>query len=256
MRTRFLGVSLAVLMAVGVGAPLAQAQAYNQPNDQNYQAQQQDYQDRQQDYQAKQQDYQAQQDNYRDAQSQYQDQKAAYMARRDAYLRDRDAYDARYGQGAFYRYWHDRHDEYDVRYGVGAWEHDYDGPVAYGDPHAVWVARHDAWVRDREAYDRYHGEGAFVIYWRDHPGDYDVRYGAGAYEHDYGAPVAYEGRDESCRQHQENHEVAGAVIGGLAGAALGSNVASGGGRTGGALIGGALGVGAGAAIGRDSAHCD
>ena len=49
-------------------------------------------------------------------------------------MHDRAAYDARYGDGAFVRYWRDNPGEYDRRYGSGAYEHDYGAPVAYEDP--------------------------------------------------------------------------------------------------------------------------
>jgi hypothetical protein len=56
----------------------------------------------------------------------------------------------------------------------------------------------------------------------------------------------------NCVRQEEGRSTAGAIIGGILGAVIGSNAASGGGRTGGAIIGGALGAAAGSAIARDS----
>ena len=47
----------------------------------------------------------------------------------------------------------------------------------------------------------------------------------------------------------------GALLGGIAGAVLGSNVARGGGREGGAIIGGVGGAALGADIAKNSTHC-
>ncbi|MDE2486143.1 MAG: glycine zipper 2TM domain-containing protein [Alphaproteobacteria bacterium] len=59
-----------------------------------------------------------------------------------------------------------------------------------------------------------------------------------------------------CEQQKHNHGTAGAVIGGLAGAALGNSLAHGGGRTGGTIIGGLAGAAIGNNIGRSSTKCD
>ncbi len=55
---------------------------------------------------------------------------------------------------------------------------------------------------------------------------------------------------ENCRRAEANRTTGGAIIGGILGAVIGSNLASGGGRTGGAILGG---VG-GAALGASVAH--
>lgn len=100
--------------------------------------------------------------------------------------------------------------------------------------------------------------------------DYDRRYGYGAYLRAYGpAPVWNEadwvgryGRDASyagydpCRQRSNNNAVAGGVIGALAGAALGSNVAARNARTEGAVLGALVGGALGANIGKKAAKCD
>ena len=92
-----------------------------------------------------------------------------------------------------------------------------------------------------------------MAYYVNHPGEYDARFGPGAYVHDFGQPVAYEGED--CHQVKKDHEVVGGVLGAVAGAVIGSNVASGGGRLGGSIIGGVLGAGAGSAIAKSGTHC-
>ncbi|THD54211.1 MAG: glycine zipper 2TM domain-containing protein [Phenylobacterium sp.] len=57
-----------------------------------------------------------------------------------------------------------------------------------------------------------------------------------------------------CVDRRDNHTAAGAIIGGILGAVIGSNVSGRHSRTGGSIIGGALGATAGAAIGANSAE--
>ena len=99
--------------------------------------------------------------------------------------------------------------------------------------------------------------------------DYDRRYGYGSYERRYGA---YDNRrddnsgsydrpgrayaDTGCRDRRSSNGVGGGLIGGIAGAVIGSNVAARHNRTGGAIIGGVVGGLAGNAIGRSTVHCD
>ncbi|MFZ4120660.1 MAG: glycine zipper 2TM domain-containing protein [Caulobacterales bacterium] len=64
------------------------------------------------------------------------------------------------------------------------------------------------------------------------------------------------GVDPHCAQQRQNRMVAGALIGGVAGAVLGNNVAARNAQTEGTVLGGAVGAAAGAAIGRQSARCD
>lgn len=59
--------------------------------------------------------------------------------------------------------------------------------------------------------------------------------------------------DDACRTSKTNKGTAGAVIGGLAGAVLGSNIAGRGDRTEGAVIGGVAGALIGNGVGRSSA---
>lgn len=62
---------------------------------------------------------------------------------------------------------------------------------------------------------------------------------------------------QQCQQSQRNRTVGGALIGGIAGAVLGHNVAGGhGSRDEGTALGAIVGAVAGGAIGRNTANCD
>jgi hypothetical protein len=62
---------------------------------------------------------------------------------------------------------------------------------------------------------------------------------------------------DPCHQHKRSNGTAGAVLGGIAGAVIGSNIPHHhGARTGGAIIGGVAGAAIGNSIGRSSTHCD
>lgn len=60
---------------------------------------------------------------------------------------------------------------------------------------------------------------------------------------------------DPCRRSSSNRGTTGGLIGALAGAAIGSNVAARNARTEGAVLGGLVGAVAGAKIGKDSAAC-
>ena len=166
-----------------------------------------------------QQDYQRQQDKYHDAQADYQNRTDDYVAGQQAYQHERERFE-----------------------------------------------------RERAEYNARHGAGAFERYYREHHDEYDSHYGRGAYDRDFAERRdgdehrGYERRADNdfyrdyrsspCEQRQQNHEIAGGVIGALAGGALGSSVARGGGRPGGLVIGAVLGGVVGADIGRSSARCD
>ena len=61
---------------------------------------------------------------------------------------------------------------------------------------------------------------------------------------------------DPCKRDKTNRATVGGVIGALAGAAIGSNVAARGVRTEGAVLGGAVGAVGGAMVGNRSAACD
>ena len=68
-----------------------------------------------------------------------------------------------------------------------------------------------------------------------------------------GAPARYDAY--ACQDAKHQNQTAGGIIGALAGAVIGSNLAAhGGGRTGGALLGAAAGAAVGSNIGVSSAH--
>jgi hypothetical protein len=91
--------------------------------------------------------------------------------------------------------------------------------------------------------------------------EYDRRYGYGAYSRqngafDYNGPGRGAASSYDCSRQRSNSATAGGIIGALAGAAIGSNVAGRGVRTEGAVLGAIVGGAAGVAIGRNSAQCD
>lgn len=126
----------------------------------------------------------------------------------------------------------------------------------YAAQRRAYEAKREQYLRDQAAYDRRYGRGAYVRQygeWR-----YDPYANSADY---YGRDVAYTGgyapyRDSPCEQNRDNRTAAGAIIGALAGAALGSNVASSGVRTEGAVLGALVGGVAGGSIGRNTARCD
>jgi hypothetical protein len=152
----------------------------------------------------------------------------------DRYESDRSAYDANRGdyQAARRDYerrradWERARADYDARYGYGAYAR------VYG-PQPVWDDDHWSDARPPVARD----------YGRD-----DAR--------DYGRDSAYTA-NVGCRPNNNGAVTAG-IIGALAGAALGSNVAAHGHRSDGAVLGGVVGAGVGAAVGHanDRYKCD
>jgi hypothetical protein len=142
----------------------------------------------------------------------------------------------------------------------------------YQNDRAAYESNRGDYDAARRDYDRRRAD------WERARADYDSRYGYGAYIRAYGpqpvwdterwgpydAPAAgYYGRDTAytsgagCRSNNNSAVTAG-LIGALAGAALGSNVAGRGVRTEGAVLGGAVGAGLGAAVGHanDKYKCD
>jgi hypothetical protein len=69
-------------------------------------------------------------------------------------------------------------------------------------------------------------------------------------------PLLMRVADSPCEDRKSANGTAGTVLGALAGAAIGSNLARGGGRTGGAIIGGVAGAAVGSNVGRNSVNCD
>lgn len=185
----------------------------------------------------------------------YDADRADYASRQAEYQRARDDYEDRLD-----RYERDR-DRYDRRYGVGAYARAYGPAPAWDDAYwtdryrrVTWSSRDEferrlaQYERDRRTYDRENGYGA-----------YERRYGPPPVwsATDYGRDAAYTGAyNDPCRSRRTGNSVAGGLIGALAGAAIGSNVAARNARTEGAVLGALVGGVAGTAIGRSTAKCD
>jgi hypothetical protein len=140
----------------------------------------------------------------------------------------------------------------------------------YQDAQADYQSRQRDYQRQQEAY-RERREA-----YEQARADYDARYGYGAYARrygsfesrypaydasDYGRDVGYNDyyapyRNSPCEQRRSDRQVAGGLIGALAGAAIGSNIGGHGARTEGAVLGAVAGGLVGANIGRSSAQCD
>lgn len=194
-----------------------------------------------QQYQRDLRDYDNDRADYASRQAEYQRARDDYDARRDRYERDRDRYDRRYGAGAYARtngpapawddaYWTDRYRS-----------------VSWSD-RGEFDRRLAQYERDRATYDRENGYGAYARRYGPAPA-----WSAG----DPGRGPSYAGGyNDPCRDQKTTNSVAGGLIGALAGAALGSNVAARNARTEGAVLGALVGGVAGTAIGRSTAKCD
>jgi len=123
---------------------------------------------------------------------------------------------------------------------------------AYANDRVAYENRRAQYLRDRAAYDRRYGTGAYdrryPDYYRDYYRPYGERYGADRYGVDSSARV------NTC--DSRNNTVAGGLLGALAGAALGSNVAARNARTEGAVLGAVVGGAIGAKVGQSTARCD
>jgi hypothetical protein len=161
-------------------------------------------------------------------QQQYQQDREGYEARKDAYDDRRDNYEASRADYRRARADYDRH--------------------------------HAQWERARADYDARHGYGTYVRLYGPAPAWDTARWGP------YGPPNAvYNGRPTAyvapppvtCR-NDHTAATAGGILGALAGAALGSNIAASGHRGDGAVLGGVVGAGIGASVGNahDRYLCD
>ena len=215
-------------LALAMAAP---AFAQSQP-DYQYQRPPPDYQPGQPSYQPTQQ--------YQEQQQRYQQDQRDYQQRRDAYDANRQAYDQRRDTYAY------------QREGYAQAKADYDARIA-------------AWQRARDRYDRIHGYGAYVAIYPAPVWDvarWGPLYPAQAYYPAYPAPAAgYYARNSAyvttCR-NDHSGRTAGAVLGGLAGAVLGSNLSAPGRHSENAALGGVLGAVVGGAVGtaHDRYKCD
>jgi hypothetical protein len=137
---------------------------------------------------------------------------------------------------------------------------DYDRRRAdYDRARADYQARRDHYEAERARYDERYGYGAYARVYGPAPvwnqAYWDAQYAPAPAAGSYGRDTAYV---DPCRHTEKNDQVAGGLIGALAGAALGSNVAASGRHTEGAVLGGVVGGLAGASIGRSAgkSHCD
>lgn len=169
----------------------------------------------------------------RDAQEQYQNDRRDYEARKDAYDARKETYDA-------------HRDNYEAsRAGYQAARADYD-------------RRYADWERARADYDARYGRDAYMRRYGPAPRWDDARWGpyGAPTANVYGRPTTYNG-PVTCR-NDHSSATAGGILGALAGAALGSNIAAGGHRSDGAILGGIVGAGIGASVGNanDKYKCD
>jgi hypothetical protein len=225
---RSLTYGLASALALATAAP---AFAQYQPSYQ-YQRPSPDYQAGQPSYQPTPQ-YEQDRERYEQQQRDYQASRQDYDQRRDAYDQRRDNYASQ-------------------REGYAQAKADYDARLA-------------AWQRERDRYDRIHGYGAYV---RIYPmpiwdtARWGPLYPAQAYAYPAYPPSAtYYGRNTAYATGCHNDHTgrtAGAVLGGLAGAVLGSNLSAAGRHGENAALGGVLGAVVGGAVGNahDRYKCD
>lgn len=159
-------------------------------------------------------------------------------------------YDAQYGPGAYDRYQQARaeddrqnaqaHDDaqrrdYDAQYGLGAYERSQVDDQARANEDRRYAQSAQTYDGQRRAY--------------------DAQYGAGAYDR-YQADQQARADAQACHDQRKGNELAGGVLGGIAGAVIGSNVTRGGGREGGTIIGAGAGALAGSQIAKGQTNCN
>jgi hypothetical protein len=170
----------------------------------------------------------------------------------DEYLRQQQDYDAQRQQydqqQQSYQYQQDQYRDSRDRYR--------NQRLSYADARRAYDRRLAEWEAARADYDARYGYGAYIRYhprpvWNEayYMGPPRYSYDASRYGYDASATVV------PCNN---NAAVGGGVIGAIAGAVLGSNVAARNARPEGAIVGGVLGAAAGSAIGHahDRYKCD
>jgi len=215
---------VSALALATVSPAMAQYQTAPQYQPQQYDRDSRAYQSDSQ-YQPSQQYQPTQQ--YQDEQQQYQRERRDYDARRQSYETRRDNYEATRAD--------------------------------YRAARADYERRRARWERARADYDARYGYGAYVRIYGPAPVWDEARWGrydAPAVGY-YGRPAAAYAGPVTCR-NDHSGATAGGILGALAGAALGSNIAAHGVRTEGAVLGGVVGAGVGAAVGNahDKYRCD
>lgn len=252
----------ASVLALAMALP-ATAQTYRQT--QESQRQQEVYQNQKQQYENKRDQYENSRDKYQDAREEYREARADYDRRLADWERARATYDARFGSGAYARYY--ARPDWNEGYWAGR---NATGPGPQADSRSEYNAARRSSREARREYNRRLNE------WERARTIYDARYGSGSYARMYTRPTwderywstyspppyaGYYGSDTNSatvRCNDNSSTVAGGLIGALAGAVLGSNVASRGNRTEGAVLGGVAGAVIGGAVGNanDKYKCD
>jgi hypothetical protein len=130
----------------------------------------------------------------------------------------------------------------------------------YEQQRADYEAARARYEADRRAYDARWGYGAYERRYGPFRGYYvgDVTTDRGYYsDRNYYNNRYYSAyRDTPCERQRSNNSTAGTIIGALAGAAIGSNVAARNARTEGAILGAVVGGALGNNIGKSTARCD
>ena len=116
---------------------------------------------------------------------------------------------------------------------------------AYLSKSTAYSADRYAYLRERDDYDAKYGAGAW-----------EARYGYSYHRHDDLSDYYRVYRDSPCERRAGGDAVAGGVIGALAGAAIGSNLAGHGARGAGAVLGAFAGGAIGSSVAVSAAHCD
>lgn len=219
-----LRIGLASVLALATAAPALAQQPQYEPREY-----QQDYQ-----YQQPAPQYQQTQPSH-DAQQRYEQDLRDYEARKEAYDSRKDAYEA-------------RRDTYDV------------SRADYQAARAQYERRHEAWERARADYDDRYGYGAYARAYGAAPTWDTARWGSDDARDatEYGRTTAYVSPPTVTCRNDHSSATAGGILGALAGAALGSNIAARGHRGDGAVLGGVVGLGIGASVGNahDRYNCD
>jgi len=248
-------------LALATAAPVA-AQQYR-PTDE-YQRQQREYERERDRYEDTRGQYEERRENYQEARQDYREARAEYERRLADWERARMAYDARHGYGAYARVYARPVWDENVwsraptadRYGRYASDDVRESRRDYRAARRDYERRLAEWNRARSIYDRRYGYGAYARVYQRPVWDqsYWTRYEPPPYAGYYGRPASA----TSVPCNRNSSTVTGGLIGALAGAVLGSNIAGRGDRTEGAVLGGIAGAVVGGAVGNanDRYKCD
>lgn len=264
---KHLKIGMASALALATAAPMAAAQQYR-PTDE-YQRQQQDYNRERERYEDRKAQNEGARENYREARQDYAVARADYERRLADWENARAAYDARNGYGAYARVYArptwddagwDRMPESADRYDRQATYESRQSRRDYRAARADYDRRLAEWNRARAIYDRRYGYGAYARMYPRPTWDqaYWTTNQPPPYAGYYGRPATATAIPCGSGARSNNSTVAGGLIGALAGAVLGSQIAGRGDRTEGAVLGGVAGAVVGGAVGNanDKYKCD